>query len=92
MECRNTFQRTKIPKGNFQVCDVLSILLKLEKPHVEHFKGFILLPKKGGKLKKISELLTGNSSSRTQKYSPTGLAKVGASMVGGMFAVASMSY
>jgi len=41
--------------------------------------------------KKISELLTGNSSSKAQKNSPTGLAKVGASMVGKMFAVAPMS-
>jgi hypothetical protein len=36
--------------GNFQVCDVMSILFKLEKPHVEHLEGFIFLSKKGGKL------------------------------------------
>jgi hypothetical protein len=40
----------KIPMGSFQVCDVLSILFKLEKLHVEHLEGFILLPKKGGEL------------------------------------------
>jgi len=40
----------------------------------------------------FKKLLTGNSSSRTRKNSPTGLAKVGASMVGGMFAVVTMSY
>ncbi len=38
------------------------------------------------------ELLTGNFSSRTQKNSPTGLAKAGASMVGRMFVVAAMNY
>jgi len=41
--------------------------------------------------KKISELLTGNSNSRTRKNSPIGSAKVGASMVGGMFVVAAMN-
>jgi len=39
----------------------------------------------------FSELLTGNSSSRIQKNSPTGSAKDGASVVGGMFAIAAMS-
>jgi hypothetical protein len=36
--------------GNFQVCDALNIFFKLERPHVEHLEGFILLPKEGGKL------------------------------------------
>jgi hypothetical protein len=36
--------------GNFQVCDALSILFKLEKPPVKHLEGFILLLKKGGEL------------------------------------------
>jgi hypothetical protein len=40
----------KIPMGSFQVCDALSILFELEKPHVEHLKGFILLPIEGSKL------------------------------------------
>jgi len=35
--------------GSFQVYDALSILFKLEKPHVEHLEGFILMLKKGGK-------------------------------------------
>jgi hypothetical protein len=39
----------------------------------------------------FSKLLTGNSSSTIQKNSPTGSAKAGASMVGGMFAVTTMS-
>jgi len=36
--------------GNFQVCDALGILFEFEKPPVEHFEGFILLPKEGGEL------------------------------------------
>jgi len=50
MEYWNTFQRTKIPVGSFQVCDALGILFEFEKPPVEHLEGFILLPKEGGKL------------------------------------------
>ncbi len=50
MECRSTFQRTKIPMGSFQVGDALSILFKLEKPLVKHLEGFILLLKEGGKM------------------------------------------
>jgi hypothetical protein len=42
----------KIPMGNFHVCDALNILFKLEKPHVQHLEGFILLSKKGGELQK----------------------------------------
>jgi hypothetical protein len=38
--------------GNFQVYDAMSILFKLEKPHVEHLYGFILLPRKGGEQQK----------------------------------------
>jgi hypothetical protein len=41
--------------------------------------------------KKKLELLTKHSNSRPQKNSPTGLAKVGASMVERMFAVATMN-
>jgi hypothetical protein len=40
----------------------------------------------------FSKLLIENFSSRTQNNSPTGSAKGGALMVGGMFAVATMSY
>jgi hypothetical protein len=32
MECGNTFQRTKIPMGNFRVSNALSIFFKFEKP------------------------------------------------------------
>jgi hypothetical protein len=35
---------------SFQVCDVLSILFKLEKPPIKHIEGFILLSRKGGEL------------------------------------------
>ncbi len=38
-----------------------------------------------------SKILIGNSSSRIRKNSPTGSTKVGASMVGGMFAIVTMS-
>jgi hypothetical protein len=40
----------KIPIGKFQVCDALNILFKLEKPHVKHFEGFILLPRASDEL------------------------------------------
>jgi hypothetical protein len=36
--------------GSFQVCDALSIVFNFEKPLIEHLEGFILLPKKCGKL------------------------------------------
>jgi len=91
MECRNTFQGTKIPMGRFQVCDALSIFFELEKPFVKHLEGFILLPRESGKLQNFFRTIDHNSSSRTQNNSPTGSAKVNASMVEGMFAVATMS-
>jgi len=50
MECGSTFQQTKISMGNFQVCDAMSILFKLEKPPVEHLEGFILLLRESGGL------------------------------------------
>jgi hypothetical protein len=78
--------------GSFQVYDALSIIFKLEKPSMEHLEGFILLPRESGKLQIFSEFFTENSSSRTRKNSPTESTKTGASMVGGMFAVALMSY
>ncbi len=53
MECWNTFQRTKIPVGSFQVGDALGILFEFEKPPVKHLKGFILLPKESGELQKF---------------------------------------
>jgi hypothetical protein len=46
----STFQRTKILVGSFQAGDALGIFFKFEKPPVEHFEGFILLPREGGEL------------------------------------------
>jgi hypothetical protein len=77
--------------GNFSVCDVLSILFEIEKPPVKHLEGSILLPRKVVSCRIFSKLSTENSSSRTQKNSPIGLAKGNASMVGGMFAVVAMN-
>jgi hypothetical protein len=59
----------KVSMGSLQVSS-LSILFKLEKPPVEHFEGFIFLPKEGGKPKNFLELLIGNSSSRTKNIPP----------------------
>jgi len=39
--------------GSFQVCDVMSIFFKLEKPPIQHLEGFIISSKKGGELQKI---------------------------------------
>jgi len=50
MDCRNTFQRTKIPMGNLSIFDALSVLFELEKRPLEHIEGFILLSKKGHEL------------------------------------------
>jgi hypothetical protein len=36
--------------GSFQVYDAMGILFEFENPPVEHFEGFILLPREGGKL------------------------------------------
>jgi hypothetical protein len=38
--------------GNFQVCDPLSILFKLEKPPLEHLEHFILSLEEGGEQQK----------------------------------------
>jgi len=43
----------EIPMGSFQVCDVMNIVFKLEKPLVEHFEGFILLLRERGELQKF---------------------------------------
>jgi hypothetical protein len=75
---------------SFQVCDALSILFELEKPHVEYLESFILLLKVAS-CRIFSELLTGNSNSRTPKNSPTRSTKANASIVGGMFAITTMN-
>ncbi len=43
--------------GNFQVCDAMSILFELEKPLVEHFEGFIFLPREGSELQNFFRTL-----------------------------------
>jgi hypothetical protein len=70
----------------------MSIIFELEKPPIEHLEGFILLLKKVVSYKISSEFLTKNSNSRIRKKSPIGSTNVGASMVGGMFAIATMNY
>jgi hypothetical protein len=40
----------KIAMHSFQVHDALSILFELDKPPIEHFEGFLLLLREGGKL------------------------------------------
>jgi len=53
MECWSTFQQTKILMGNFQVCDALGIFFQFEKFLVEHFEGFIFLPRESGELQNL---------------------------------------
>jgi hypothetical protein len=43
--------------GNFQVCDALNILFKLEKPFVKHLEGFILRLREGGELQNFFRTL-----------------------------------
>jgi len=51
------FPTNEDTSGDFQFCDALNILFKLEKPHVEHLEGFIFLPKEGGKLQYLFRTL-----------------------------------
>jgi hypothetical protein len=77
--------------GNFQFYDALSILFELEKPPLEHLEVSSFYRKKVASYIIFSKLLIKNSSSRTQKNSPIGPAKASASMVGGLFAITTMS-
>jgi len=56
--------------GNFQVCDALSILFKLEKPPLKHLDGFILLPREGGKLQKNFKILNRKFQFKNSKEFP----------------------
>jgi hypothetical protein len=47
----------KIPMGSFQVYDALRILFELEKLPIEHFEGFILLTREGGKMQNFFRIL-----------------------------------
>jgi len=69
----------------------MSILFKLTKPFVEHFEGFILLSKKGGELHNFFKILNLKFQLKNSKNSLIRSTKVGASMVGRMFAVATMN-
>jgi hypothetical protein len=70
MECQSTFQRTNIPMSSFQVCDVLNIFFKLEKPLIEHLEGFIFLSKEGDKLKNFFRTLNWKFQLRNLKVFP----------------------
>jgi len=78
--------------GNFQVYDALSTLFELEKPPIEHLEGFILLSIEGGKLQKKFRTLNQKFQLKNSKEFPHWINKASASMVGGMFVVAVMSY
>jgi hypothetical protein len=43
--------------GTFHIFDALSIIFKLEKPFVEHFEGFIFLPRESGELQNFFRIL-----------------------------------
>ncbi len=75
MECQNTFQQTKIPMGNFQVSDALSILFKLENPLVEHLEGFILLLREGGKLQNFFKTFDQKFQLKNSKKFPHWISK-----------------
>jgi hypothetical protein len=56
--------------GSFQVCDVMNIFFRLEKPLVEHFEGFILLPKESGELQNFFKTLNGKFQLKKSKELP----------------------
>jgi hypothetical protein len=60
---------------NFQVCDALSILFKLEKPPIEHLEGFILLPREGGELQKNFRTLNPKFQFKNSKEFPHWISK-----------------
>jgi len=69
----------------------MNILFKFEKPPIKHLEGFILLSREGGKLQIFFKTFHRKFQLKNLKEFPTGLVKVGASMVGGMFVVITMS-
>jgi hypothetical protein len=75
MECWSTFQGTKIPVGNFQVCDALGILFEFESPHIEHLKGFILLPREGGELQNFFKTFDWKFQLKNSKEFPHWISK-----------------
>ncbi len=56
--------------GSFQICDALSIFFEFEKPHVEHFEGFILLPREGNELQNFVRTLDRKFQLKNSKEFP----------------------
>jgi hypothetical protein len=67
--------------GNFQVCDALSILFKLEKPPIEHLEGFILLPRESGELQNFFRALDQKFEPKNSKEFPHSISKSSTLMV-----------
>ncbi len=61
--------------GNFQVCDVFIILFKLEKPHIKHLEGFILLPREGGELQNVLRTINRELQLKNSKEFPHWISK-----------------
>jgi hypothetical protein len=61
--------------GSFQVCEVMNILFKLEKPHVEHLEGFIFLPIEGGELQFFFKTLNRKFQLKNLKEFPHWISK-----------------
>jgi hypothetical protein len=56
--------------GNFEVYDALNILFELEKLHMEHLEGFILLPKEGDELQNFFKILDQKFQFKNSKKFP----------------------
>jgi hypothetical protein len=65
----------KISMGNFQVYDAPSILFEFEKLHVEHFEGFVLLPKEGNELQKKFRIFDRKFQLKNSKKFPHWISK-----------------
>jgi hypothetical protein len=64
---------------SIQVYDTLSILFKLEKPHVEHLEDFILLLREGGEMHNFFKTFNRKFERKNSKEFPIGSVKAGAS-------------
>ncbi len=73
--------------GSFQVYDALSIFFELRKLPIEHFEGFILPRKESAELQKKFRIFNQKFQLKNSKESLVGSAKVGASMVQGLFTI-----
>ncbi len=61
--------------GNFQVGDALGILFEFEKPPVEHFESFILLPGEGGELQSFFRIFDWKFQLKNLKEFPHWISK-----------------